>query len=198
MATTASTTKRTARTTAKPAAKTAPKAATRKPVVRKAAAVKLPEIKLPDVKMPEFKMPEFKLPDMSALTKGFDFSSLDAGKLADLDDKLVAAVRDAAYITVGFGVLAVQQAQVRRRELVKALSERFGASRTQVDDMLSSVEAQLAKLDERFDALEAKLDTTVEQLEGRLPDQAAAFVGQAHDFAKAARKQVRGLIRTAA
>jgi len=127
-----------------------------------------------------------------------DFSGLDATKLAKLDDKLVAAVRDAAYITIGFGVLAFQQAQVRRREVVTALSDRFGTSKTQIEEMLSNMEAQMTKLDERFTALEAKLDTTVEKLEERLPEQAAAIVGQAHDLAKAARKQVRGLIRTAA
>ena len=48
-----------------------------------------------------------------------------------------------------------------------------------------------------FDALDTKLDTAMAKLEGQLPDQAAAIVGQAHDLAKAARKQVRGLIRSA-
>lgn len=127
----------------------------------------------------------------------FDFSGLDASKLAGLDDKLVGAVRDAAYITIGFGVLAFQQAQVRRREVVQGLADRFGTSKTQMDELLASVEAQIAKLDERFDALDAKLDTAVTKIEERLPEQAAALVGQAHDLAKAARKQVRGLIRTA-
>ena len=127
-----------------------------------------------------------------------DFSGLDASKLAGLDDKLVAAVRDAAYITIGFGVLAFQQAQVRRREVVQGLADRFGTSKTQMDDLLTSVEAQMTKLDERFDALDAKLDTAMAKIEAQLPDQAAAIVGQAHDLAKAARKQVRGLIRNAA
>lgn len=135
-----------------------------------------------------------KLPDFPSI----DFSGLDAGKLADLDDKLVAALRDAAYITIGFGVLAVQQAQVRRREVVKALAHRFGSSRAQLDEVLADIEAQLSKLDERFDAIDGKLDAAVEKFEERLPDQAAALVGQAHDLAKAARRQVRGLIRTAA
>ena len=135
-----------------------------------------------------------KLPNFTNI----DFSGLDASKLANLDDKLVAAVRDAAYITIGFGVLAFQQAQVRRREVVTTLSNRFGTSKTQIEEMLSNMEAQMTKLDERFTALEAKLDTTVEKIEERLPEQAAAIVGQAHDLAKAARKQVRGLIRTAA
>lgn len=137
-------------------------------------------------------------PNFSKITNGFDFSNLDASKLAGLDDKLVAALRDAAYITIGFGVLAVQQAQVRRREVVKALSERFGTSKAQADEMLTNMESQLTKLDERLNSLESKLDSSVEKLEERLPEQAAALVGQAHDLAKAARKQVRGLIRTAA
>jgi ABC-type transporter Mla subunit MlaD len=135
-----------------------------------------------------------KLPDLTNL----DFSGLDAGKLSGLDEKLVAAVRDAAYITIGFGVLAFQQAQVRRREIVQALADRFGTSRTQMDDVLSNMEAQLSKLDQRMEALDGKLDAAVDKIEERLPEQAAALVGQAHDLAKAARKQVRGLIRTAA
>lgn len=44
-----------------------------------------------------------------------DFSALDARKLADLDDKLVSLARDAAYVSIGFGVLTVQL-QVRRRD----------------------------------------------------------------------------------
>ena len=135
-----------------------------------------------------------KIPNFPSI----DFSGLDATKLAGLDDKIVAAVRDAAYITIGFGVLAFQQAQVRRREVVKTLADRFGTSRTQMDDLLATFEAQIAKLDGRFDALEAKLDSTVEKFEERLPERAAVIVSQAHDLAKAARKQVRGLIRTAA
>ena len=135
-----------------------------------------------------------KLPNFPA----FDFSGLDASKLAGLDDKVVAAVRDAAYITIGFGVLAFQQAQVRRREVVQGLAERFDTSKTQMDEMLASVEARIATLDERFDALDAKLDTAVVKIEERLPEQAAALVGQAHDLAKSARNQVRGLIRNAA
>jgi hypothetical protein len=142
-----------------------------------------------------------------------DLSRLDLGKLRELDlptidlpgidgDKLATALRDAAYITVGFGVLAIQQAQVRRREIVSSLSERFGTSRPQMDDLLKGAEARLRELDERLVAFEAKIDarvdTAIEQLEGKLPQQATALLGQAHEAAKAARKQVRGFIRSAA
>lgn len=182
---------------------TAKKTTTTKAVAPKAAAAKATKAatkattrtsKLPAIKLPEIKLPQVKLPTFPSV----DFSALDANKLAGLDDKLVGAVRDAAYVTIGFGVLAFQQAQVRRREVVRGIADRFGTSKTQVEELLTSIEGQLGKLDERFTALETKLDTTVAQLEDRLPEQAAAIVGQAHDFAKAARKQVRGFIRTAA
>ncbi|MCB0956437.1 MAG: hypothetical protein R2694_12785 [Ilumatobacteraceae bacterium] len=132
-----------------------------------------------------------------------DFSALDAGKLAELDDKIAAALRDAAYVAIGFGVLAVQQAQVRRRDLVKALNERLENQKgdqvkRQIEDLVRSLEDRLGSLDERLDAFEATLDKAVGHLEDRLPEQAASMVGQAHDLAKAARKQVRGLIRSAA
>jgi hypothetical protein len=46
-----------------------------------------------------------------------DLSGVDV-KLPDVDtERLVGLARDAAYVGIGFGVLAVQQAQVRRREV---------------------------------------------------------------------------------
>jgi hypothetical protein len=138
----------------------------------------------------------------------FDISKLDPRKLdlamPNIDipgvdgEQLAAAVRDAAYITIGFGVLTFQQAQVRRRELVAVLSTTFGTSKSQIDELLGAAERRLAAFDQRVEALESKLDEAVTNLEQRLPDQAAALVGQAHDVAKLARRQVRGLLRSAA
>ncbi|MCE9623797.1 MAG: hypothetical protein K8R99_15765 [Actinomycetia bacterium] len=126
-----------------------------------------------------------------------DISGLDVSRLADTNEKLVAAVRDAAYVTVGFGVLAVQQAQVRRREMVRNIATRFGTSKAQVEQMLGKFETQFAKLDTRVVAMETKIDAAVEKFEDRLPHQAAAVVGQAHGLVKAARKQVRDLVGVA-
>jgi exonuclease VII small subunit len=158
--------------------------------------------------------PTFPAIDLSGfdLTKldprKLDLGKLDLGKLdlamptIDLPgidgEQLAAALRDAAYITIGFGVLTFQQAQVRRRELVATLSNRFGASKTQIDDLLASFEQRLAAFDKQVEAMEAQLDKAIAGLEQRLPDQAAALVGQAHDVAKLARRQVRGLLRSAA
>jgi hypothetical protein len=167
-----------AKTTAKPAAKTAKTARTIK------SAIKLPS------------MP--KMPTMPSI----DLSNVDAAKLADLDDKVVSVARDAAYITIGFGVLAAQKAQVKRRELGKQMTEKmhsvkFEVPTPNVDDVKHTVESQFSKLETRLDALEATLDKAVDSFEQRLPDQASTLVGQAHDMAKAARKQVRGLVRSA-
>jgi uncharacterized protein YjbJ (UPF0337 family) len=150
-------------------------------------------------KLPEFPSIDFSRLDINALRSidvskylpNLDASTVEAGKFT-------AALRDAAYATVGLGALAFDQAQTRRRQLVAALSERFGASKAQVDTLLAVFEAQLTRMDEQVAAVEARIDAVVDKLEGVLPEQAGALIGQARDFGKGARKQVRGLIRTAA
>ncbi len=49
------------------------------------------------------------LPTLDQLLK-FEVPGVDV-------DRLAAVAKDAAYVAVGFGVLTVQKAQVRRREL---------------------------------------------------------------------------------
>ena len=116
---------------------------------------------------------------------------------------MLGVLRDAVYVMIGFGVLTVQQAQVRRRELAARISARpaatqLGLGKEQVEELLKTLEGRLGGLDERFDQLEGKLDAAVDALGERLPDQAGALLGQAHEVAKAARKQVRGLLVSAA
>ena len=153
--------------------------------------------------IPTFPSIDFSKLDLSRLSPQNlpSLSDLQAqlGDLPGVDaDKLVAALRDAAYVTIGFGVLAFQQAQVRRREIVQSLSTRFGSSKGQIEELLSSMEAQIKGLDQRFDAIETTIDAAVVKLEGRLPDQASALLGQAHELAKSARKQARGLLSSVA
>jgi hypothetical protein len=142
------------------------------------------------VKLPDFPSIDFSKLDINAL-RNVELPKFTADLPAINADKLVAAIRDAAYLTVRLGVEAFEQAQTRRNELVKVISERFGASKTRV-------EANLAKRDERVNAVEARVDAVVDKIEEILPVQAGAFLGQARDLTKVARKQVRGLIRTAA
>ncbi|MCU1503302.1 MAG: hypothetical protein JWM12_2656 [Ilumatobacteraceae bacterium] len=140
-----------------------------------------------------------------------DFSNFDLDTLKQLDprkiewskierpevdgQKLLGAVRDAAYVTVGFGVLAVQKAQVRRRELATTISERFGVNKQQVEDAIAAFEARLTKFDQ---AVEASVDHAVGIIGERLPDQAEMFLNQVNSVAKTARRQVRGLLSSAA
>ena len=141
-----------------------------------------------------FKLPDFPKVDFPSI----DFSGLDLDKLRNFDfakyvpavkfptvdlpgvdlpgvdvSKLTAAVRDAAYLTVGLGVTAVEQAQARRRELALNVNERLEATKIQVD-------------------------TVVDKIEAILPDKAAAVFGQARGLTDAAREQVLGIFRTTA
>lgn len=149
----------------------------------------LSKLDLPKIDLSKFDRGAIKLPS-------FDRTAIDT-------DKVVALIRDAAYVVIGFGVLTIQQAQVRRRELLADLNEhpivtQLGATRTQIEELVASLEARFGALETRLDAFEASLDSAVEQLGSKLPEQASAMLGQAHDVAKTARKQVRGLIRSAA
>ena len=162
---------------------------------------------------PSFDLSSFDLSKID-LSK-FDLSKFDLSKfeVAGIDtDKVLGVLRDAAYVAIGFGVLTVQQAQVRRRELSKQLDRQrsqfdqqlsqLGLSKEQVDDVVKQLEARFGQLDQRLDTLESKLDTAIESVLDtvgeRLPEQAGALLGQAHEVAKAARKQMRGLLVSAA
>jgi hypothetical protein len=123
---------------------------------------------MPTMTFPTIEMPKIDLPE------------IDADRIANL-------ARDAAYISVGFGVLAFQKTQVRRQELIKQLR---GAN-LPVDEVTKFIGAQVRNIDSRFDKIETAVDGVVEQVAGRLPAPADAIVGQVHTAAKAATKQVR-------
>jgi hypothetical protein len=152
--------------------------------------------------MKAFPTPDLTKLDLDALKqldpRNIDFSKLDPrnAELPDVDlHKLVEAARDAAYTLIGFGVLAVQRAQVQRRELAETISSRFGANRKQVEDLIAAFESRLGKLDEAF---EARLDEAVKAIGPRLPEQAETVLNQVHSVARSARQQVRGLLSSAA
>lgn len=156
----------------------------------------------------------FKLPQLSSIDfPSIDFSRLDVNALRNSDvakrfaaidlptidtEKVAAVVRDAAYLTVGLGVVAVEQAQVRRRKIAARASERMSTSKPRVEALRGTVESRLVRIDAQVDALGARIDSVVDRLEAVLPEQAGLVVGQARDITRVARKQVRGLIRSAA
>jgi hypothetical protein len=93
---------------------------------------------------------------------------------------LTKTLKDAAYITVGLGVIGFQKAQVRRQELRKQLE-------SQLTDTRQSV-TKLAK------DIEGRFEPVIEQIEGRLPGQARDIVKQARSAAKDVQDQLLALV----
>jgi hypothetical protein len=69
-------------------------------------------------------------------------------------EELTTAVRDAAYVSVGLGVIAFQRLQVRRNELTKAISGPAGEAR-------GSLEMLGALVGERVKLVEERIASTV-------------------------------------
>ncbi len=77
-------------------------------------------------------------------------------------DDVTNAVKDAAYVSVGLGVIAFQRLQVRRNELEKALSG-------QADDAKGALGVVGTLVGERLKAVEERIDAAREQLAGHIP-----------------------------
>lgn len=68
-------------------------------------------------------------------------------------DDVTAAVKDAAYVSVGLGVIAFQRMQVRRNELEKTFSEQAGAARSTLDVVGALLGEQVKVVEERLGAV---------------------------------------------
>ena len=87
-----------------------------------------------------FKLPEFPSIDFSALDVNALRESDVAKRLAAFDtDKVTAALRDAAYLTVGLGVAAVQRAQESGRQVAATFNERNARLAGQIRDIGTQV-----------------------------------------------------------
>ena len=97
------------------------------------SAIKFPSIDLPSIDLPKIDFSAIKLPSIKRPSVDFpsiDFSRLDVSALRDID--VAKYVTDAAYITVGLGVVAVEKAQARRQQLVTKVTEFTKVARDQV------------------------------------------------------------------
>jgi hypothetical protein len=106
--------------------------------------------------------------------------------------------KDLVYVTVGFGVLAVQRAQAQRRELQEKLSSQVGAGKSGIEKATAAFEQQVKALEARFATVEERIDATLDQVEAKMPEQARAAFHQAREAARSARNQVRNLVTRAA
>ena len=85
-------------------------------------------------------------------------------------------VKDAAYVTVGLGVLAFQKAQVARRDLAKQVETQLSQTTEQVKDLSKKVEG--------------RIQPVLGSLEQSVPAQAKDLVKQARTAAESLQGQV--------
>jgi hypothetical protein len=109
-------------------------------------------------------------------------------------EEITKVLKDAAYVTVGLGVIAFQKAQVQRVELTKQLQGQATEAKDQFATASTFVEDRVKLLEERLNDLEARIEQVLDQVEGKLPEQAADLVKQARDAAKDARGQLGSLV----
>lgn len=118
-----------------------------------------PSFKFPKIdKFPTVSLPNFEIP-------GIDLTTLDMKKnIETARDNTKRAVematnltKDVAYVTVGSGVLAFQQVQVRRREMAAAIQSRIPSS-------FGDVTAAGAAVSARATALAQTAKETVEKI----------------------------------
>jgi hypothetical protein len=83
----------------------------------------MPAIKFPSIDFSAVDFPSIDFPSI-------DFSRLDVSALRDVD--LAKYVTDAAYITVGLGVVAVEKAQARSEQIAATITEFTKVAREQV------------------------------------------------------------------
>ena len=68
-------------------------------------------------------------------------------------DDVTNVVKDAAYVSVGLGVIAFQRLQVRRNELNKSMSEQAGTARSALDAVGALLGDQVKVVEERLGAV---------------------------------------------
>ena len=107
-----------------------------------------------------------------------------------------STIKDAAYVGIGFGVLAFQKAQVQRQELQKQLKSQWGDAREQFDKLGGTVEDRMKAVEDRLNDVEQQVDDLVDQFQDRLPEPAADVVRQIRRTTKDVRSQVRELVRS--
>jgi hypothetical protein len=90
---------------------------------------------------------------------------------------LTKTLTDTAYVAIGFGVLAIQKAQVQRRDLAKQLS---GLTAELTGDR-AELRTKVAKLSRD---IEGRIDPVVDELTDRLPESAKDAVKTARTTAK--------------
>jgi ElaB/YqjD/DUF883 family membrane-anchored ribosome-binding protein len=116
-------------------------------------------------------------------------------RLDEIGGEVARVLKDALYVSVGFGVLAVQKAQEQRQELQKALGRRVDSGKVEWDKVAERFDAQLKGMEERLDTLEQRVEEMLDQVQEKLPEQVADLMAKARTAVKDAREQVTELVK---
>ncbi|MHB8467646.1 MAG: hypothetical protein ACYDH6_10330 [Acidimicrobiales bacterium] len=100
-------------------------------------------------------------------------------------------LKDAAYVTIGLGVLGFQRAQVRRVELTKQLEEQVKVLESQVAEGRKAVAGIAGQLDDIVGPVRSQIETQLEAIESALPAGVAEVFKQARTVAHQTEQTVR-------
>jgi len=124
-------------------------------------SIKFPSLSLPNLKFPSAQIPGIDLTNFD-LKKNVEAARENTKRALELATNLT---RDVAYITVGSGVLAFQQAQVRRREVTATVQSRIPSSFGDVTAAGAAVSARVASIaNSAKDAAEKIIDRASKQV----------------------------------
>ncbi len=121
--------------------------------------------------------------------------------LNDVGREALKAAKDAAYIAIGFSVLAAQQAQTRARELRERFRSQSGESRHAAEQALEHLgdawKHGVKALDDRLAVVTERVEGLLEQVESTLPEQVREPFAKARELAGRAQDDLRNRLGVA-
>jgi TolA-binding protein len=109
-------------------------------------------------------------------------------------DQVGEYAKNALYMTIGLGVLAIEQVQVQRRQLVDWLSGQATELRGSLETMQSRIEDTVKATEERVTAFEEHAEALLTDVQGRLPESVKDLAEQSIDYATQAQAKVFDLV----
>jgi hypothetical protein len=106
-------------------------------------------------------------------------------------------IKDAAYVTIGLGVLGVQKAQVRRVELTKQVEDQFKSLESQISEGRKAVATVAEQIEGIVAPVRTQIETQLDAIETILPTPVADVFKQARTFAQQTETTVRKTLASA-
>src|SRR5579863_2459073 len=101
--------------------------------------------------------------------------------MIDIREDITNTAKDAAYIAIGLGVMGLQRAQVRRRELIELAKQQLPAMGAPLTDARAELARRVTEIDTRVAELAGILESRMQPVEQLLPAPAQALIGQARE-----------------